>query len=857
MTKFTQLKINLLGVLLVLLGQNLGARTAPNSGSRIPEAGASFSQSCSVPEHCLTKHDIGKIVLGVSNNGTFGSNYRSAGATDCFTGEEVPSCEYPKFSNNQYLYGGSFWIGAVVGRDTLVSVGHDGWVSTQEFNPPCEDNFGQMQRKSIIDPSNDIEYAGAISEQDYIAVYTDTNIIAAGTDPDDNNRRHVPLNIEVSQNSYSWSYPYADDFILFDYRIKNIGELPLEQVYMGVYVDADVHWEGSTQGFDDDVCGFVETFVNSFAGCDYLDTVNLAWIADNDGDLNSENTCPNVTATRIVRTPSTNLDVSFNWWVPTPDFGPRERPNKGRLEEEFRDYGTGGLGTPANDRNKYYVLRNKEFDYDQALSGVISQSDTLWLPPNPQEGPGIADGFDTRYLLSFGPFDINPGEQLPVSFAYVGGEDFHQIQGNHLNLPDDPGTYYSNLNFSGLAENGRWASWIYDNPGVDTDGDGYLGRFITCARESIDTDSGFIYTNVDTIYVTGDGVPDFKGASPPPSPDFWITPEVGKLTVRFNGLRSETTRDNFSRLFDFEGYRVYIARDERPSSYTMVASYDREDYNKWVYDPGTRSYVLLDPPFTLDSLRCLYGASCSDSTFDPLDYTRVFPYTFQVDTTESTIYFERQDYNVDNPGVSTPIRKLYPNQPYPSSLNPDSAQASELTEDGYFKFFEYEVVIDSLLPTVPYHINITTFDYGSPASGLPSLESSVTNGSKMAYASSTSGDVEGNNLPVYIYPNPYRIDADYKGAGFEGRAQTDKAADRIRALNFANLPAKCTIRIYSLDGDLIKEIKHDKDASDPTSGHASWDLITRNTQLVVSGLYYWTVEGEDGKTQVGKLMVIM
>ena len=44
---------------------------------------------------------------------------------------------------------------------------------------------------------------------------------------------------------------------------------------------------------------------------------------------------------------------------------------------------------------------------------------------------------------------------------------------------------------------------------------------------------------------------------------------------------------------------------------------------------------------------------------------------------------------------------------------------------------------------------------------------------------------------------------------------------------------------------------------DPLASHASWDLITRNTQLVVSGIYYWTVEDNDGDVQIGKLVVIM
>jgi hypothetical protein len=36
-----------------------------------------------------------------------------------------------------------------------------------------------------------------------------------------------------------------------------------------------------------------------------------------------------------------------------------------------------------------------------------------------------------------------------------------------------------------------------------------------------------------------------------------------------------------------------------------------------------------------------------------------------------------------------------------------------------------------------------------------------------------------------------------------------------------------------------------------------WDLITRNSQLPVSGLYYWTVEDDKGNVQIGKLVLIL
>jgi len=183
-----------------------------------------------------------------------------------------------------------------------------------------------------------------------------------------------------------------------------------------------------------------------------------------------------------------------------------------------------------------------------------------------------------------------------------------------------------------------------------------------------------------------------------------------------------------------------------------------------------------------------------------------------------------------------------------------------LVDDSLFLYYEYQFEIEDLLPTVPYWINVTAFDYGSPQSGLPSLETSPTVQPTVTYAlESTESITSRDKLEVYIYPNPYRLDAGYNAAGFEGlgKNERDRPVDRTRRLHFANLPPKCTIRIYSLDGDLVRKLDHDMDSSDPLSNHETWDLITRNTQMVVSGLYYWTVETPDGKSQAGKLAIVM
>ncbi len=884
-----------------LIFSSLSARTLYDRNDQKKFDGNARSEE--PPAHGVVLHNVGNIALAVSNNGTFGTYYTASGNIDYFTGKAIRgSCEVPKGSGIDYLYGAAFWIGAIVGRDTLVSVGEEGWTPrTQEFSPNTKPT-GELVKRSIIDPTDFELYEDAISEEDYIAQYTDTVVRAGETPtPDIGGIAFKPIGIEIIQKSYAWSYEYAEDFVLFDYTIENIGQRTLRGVYMGIYVDADV---GAISGddatiADDDLCGFIPEFLDTILTCEFIDLANIAWIADADGDMSGGTLPParHVTGTRIVRTPVESLEVSFNWWKgdsPELDFGPREQPLKGRLKEPFRDFGHGGLGTPSGDRNKYYQLRNQEFDYDQAYTCKITENDTLWQRPNPANACDFANGGDTRYLLSFGPFNIDPGEVLPLSFAYVAGQNLHVDPDNaRLNLPDDPGAYYDGLVFKDLQVNARWAEWIYDNPGVDTDSDGYAGVMRFCPIDSalsgiVDTivdsttdppDTTFLprwlYTVVDTSFAVGDGVPDFRGASPPPAPALFIEPKVGEIRVRFNGYRSETTRDPFSRIVDFEGYSIYVGRDDRSSSYAKVISYDRENFNKWTYNASAVPPVfqLKNEPYTYSELYNLYACDSlnnCDLNFDPLRYTINRPFHHLDYFVDSIFYFERQGFNASSLTDPGGIRKVYPSILQPTTLVLDSLHDTLKTPDGLPKYYEYEFTVTRLLPTVPYWISVTAFDFGSPSSGLPSLETNVTQNTANAYPMETYEAVDSLDLKVFVYPNPYRIDADYRAHGYEGvdptghrLTQTERPDDRTREIHFANVPANCIISIFSLDGDLVREIIHDVNPTDPNASHESWDMITRNTQSAVSGLYYWTVENtlksspKFGEVQMGKLVIIM
>jgi hypothetical protein len=54
-----------------------------------------------------------------------------------------------------------------------------------------------------------------------------------------------------------------------------------------------------------------------------------------------------------------------------------------------------------------------------------------------------------------------------------------------------------------------------------------------------------------------------------------------------------------------------------------------------------------------------------------------------------------------------------------------------------------------------------------------------------------------------------------------------------------------------MTGDLVKEIDH----SDATNGAEAWNLISRNNQKAVTGLYIYAVETPDGDKKIGKFLI--
>jgi len=108
---------------------------------------------------------------------------------------------------------------------------------------------------------------------------------------------------------------------------------------------------------------------------------------------------------------------------------------------------------------------------------------------------------------------------------------------------------------------------------------------------------------------------------------------------------------------------------------------------------------------------------------------------------------------------------------------------------------------------------------------------------------------------IKVVPNPYLVRNNW---------DTDRYS---KHLMFTHLPTKCTIRIYTLAGDLVKIIYHDGSQNSfakviggtptgGTGGTESWDLLTYNSQLIASGVYLFHVEAPGIGNKIGKFAVI-
>ncbi|HLG93841.1 MAG TPA: T9SS type A sorting domain-containing protein [candidate division Zixibacteria bacterium] len=355
----------------------------------------------------------------------------------------------------------------------------------------------------------------------------------------------------------------------------------------------------------------------------------------------------------------------------------------------------------------------------------------------------------------------------------------------------------------------------------------------------------------------------------------------GEVTIRWFGRETESARDPISNLQDFEGYTLQMSPDG--VSYTIIGYYDRVNYrgyylNRDVNGDGGELEYRWEPlptrPLLYDEIQNLYAPNwdtCLNKPgnitkpIDPEKYNaliiqgRQLPLTpfpnpwCNPDTLRTAVrvrfcdncgaFSQRQDtilYFVPE-GLNL---GLDPVRMYPAVTDPDNDSA-----------YWYQYKISGLFPSQPLYFAVVPFDNGMVtfSQKIESQSASPYAGAYLVYPIASDSARRASELQISVYPNPYRIDHDYRF--FEKKFPVTGHPQSSQRINFVNLPPKCTIRIYTLDGDLVQQINHDKDPNASDSGHDFWDMLTRNAQKVAAGLYLYSVESNEGR-YIGKIIII-
>jgi len=100
---------------------------------------------------------------------------------------------------------------------------------------------------------------------------------------------------------------------------------------------------------------------------------------------------------------------------------------------------------------------------------------------------------------------------------------------------------------------------------------------------------------------------------------------------------------------------------------------------------------------------------------------------------------------------------------------------------------------------------------------------------------------------ISVVPNPYVGQASWESRNLN---QTGRGERRI---DFINLPSECTIRIFSVEGALVKTLKKSTGQSD---GSLTWNLVTEDGMDVAYGLYVFHVDAPGVGEHIGKFALI-
>jgi hypothetical protein len=849
-------------------------------------------------------HNVGRLQLQITNLGETGNQDNPRRTT-------VPSAEWPQGSGADYLYAAGLWIGALdaSGIPHVTTATYE-----REFSPeiapanPCVnlpiDQVADVREayegipngnriiSASVDPDDDgdgkvdedflnglDDDGDGLCDEDYAAIgqqmlaceYYDNIPQTRQQFPE-----HVPLGLKVRQTSYAWATPGQNDFVGMDWAITNVSGRTLRNVMVGVFADMDVGSRAVPGYFLDDQVGLVNRDIEYIgaSGETVRRRLQMGYMYDNPDNPNN---------------PQENKggDVPGYFGIMflnhTTDPAGLLAPKAVGITA-FKFFSGSGApfaagGDPENDAQRYQLMTDPGLN--PANVGEIRSSRPL----------------DYRFVMATGPFrSVLPESTLTISVGWVMGLGLGE--GNTIGAG---GT---------LIENAIAAQQVFDGLYTDFDGNSLTGQcgketclrsssgatfvyqipessvcrvrfwseipalpqyagltpwdpFVPCEQQqqgkfvcidgpglthcaSADTlplpvGKDCVYVDLDCNVNSGQGgrerLVNWVAAAPLPSPVFlgqdgkgepgnflenyqtsrdsarvsaWFFPGDRKVTLKWNNF-AELVRDaQRGNLKEFIGYRVYKA-------------------SGWSRPLGTNG--------PSKDLWALLGEWRVDPKGSPAR-----PLSELIDPSSAIV--SKQDVIVRW-------------NPVTRSVYTDTTHTVET--DTLFAVGRYTMVDNNVLDGFPYFYSVVPVSIvpgATPDQDVVLTSNPSAQNSQVVYPRANAQDNQSN---VFVVPNPYKAHAEWDLVPRE----EDPSGTKV---SFMNLPkVKGTIHIFSLAGDLVQDLPFDgrppadlqygKDPVAGAAGSVSWNLISRNGQKIVSGIYLYSVDTELGR-DVGKFVII-
>ncbi len=216
--------------------------------------------------------NVGNIAVTMTNYGVFGNGFR--------LWPQQPSMQYPRGSGIEHCFVGGLWFGAVTPAGAQrVTTGAVDVPSLRSVAKGFEFTTGVDSRiieRSTLPDSRFYSPSDAVSHQDFVVDFTDVNT----TNPNENNEpipEHTPLGLNVHLETYAFNFAFADNFVIFNYWIKNVSGARLDSVYVALWADLVVRNTNITPPT-------VGSPFYSAGGLGYIDSLHLGYAYDYNGD---------------------------------------------------------------------------------------------------------------------------------------------------------------------------------------------------------------------------------------------------------------------------------------------------------------------------------------------------------------------------------------------------------------------------------------------------------------------------------------------------------------------------------------------------------------------------------------------